>query len=72
MKRDVEPGAPRPVEAEKITAIQTTSGSQCLQNRSYTAQRNNGDGAKANEKRFRLRESPGHRSGWNRSSAPVR
>jgi hypothetical protein len=50
MKREVWLGAPRLVEAVKITAIQTASGSQYLQNRPNTAQKNNGDGVKATAK----------------------
>ncbi len=72
MKRDVLSGAPRLVEAQKITAIQTASGSQYLQSRTNTAQKNNGVGAKATAKPPRLRECPGRRSGWESSSARVR
>ena len=66
MKRDVCLGDPRLVEAEKITAIQNTSGSQYLQNRPNTAQKNNGGGPKATAKTSAPTADQDYRSGAGR------
>ena len=55
MNNDVLLGAPRWVEAEKITAIQNTRGSQYLQVRANTGQKNYDRGANANAKTNTIR-----------------